>query len=298
MNQYTFKKIINILIETILIVTAVQLHASEQKRIAVRFIYAQGFLACHKRFDKPIAQFAETVQQAQLQNKNLFIDHATYYHCFDAGYLAHPGDDTEHLFRTYITADGTRHGTDDVSPFEAADNIVNNLETEAARLEEHGFTLPLRVYLVGHSHGGWLTMQMVAKLADNPRIKVMKLTTVDPISYTLCPSSSFLTNVAVNSIPTWSETTPDDCHQAPRDLRDLGPTIRKTTDGQWNNFYQSSMPYLRSGPIAEATWNVDFPWLTTYDYWNGHRSLLSDPRSLRGLYLSLTADLNEIAAQP
>lgn len=296
MNRFIFKKFHSFLTVLILFITVGEAIASEQKGIAVRFVYAQGFLACNRRYDDPITKFAQTVEAAKARNKNLTVDYATYYHCFDAGIFEHPLDEVEHMYRTYVNADRTRRTTSEISAYTAPYQLIQDLETEAMALEQQGYTMPLQVYFVGHSHGGWFAMRSTAHLANNPRIQVRQLYTVDPISYSLCPSHKFVNNVARNSIPSWNTSSPDDCHRAPRDLVDLEPSIRSTVDGNWTNFYQTTMPYLRSGPIAAASWNIDIPWLSTYDYWNGHRSLLSDPRTLRGFFNGLSRDLDDFAA--
>jgi hypothetical protein len=295
MNLFIFKKIKYILILLIILITAGEATATEIKRLAVRFVYAQGFLACNRRYDDPIAKFTTTIEAAKQRNENLVVDYATYYHCFDAGIFEHPMDEVEHMYRTYVNTDGTRRTTSEISAYTAPYQLIQDLETEAATLEQQGYTMPLQVYFVGHSHGGWFAMRTTAHLANNPRIQVKQLYTVDPISYTLCPSSFFVQNVVRNSIPTWYTTSPDDCHRAPRDLVAFEPTIRSTVGGNWTNFYQTTMPYLRSGPIQGASWNIDIPWLSTFDYWNGHRSLLSDPRTLNGFFNSLARNLDDFA---
>jgi len=112
-----------------------------------------------------------------------------------------------------------------------------------------------QITIIGHSHGGWLAMQVAHRLP--PALHIQKLVTIDPISAIKCPPSRL-----VNWYYKRFSGLPDDhdCREPPSDVtaamrRDLD---RKT--GVWANYYQRETFHLHSGEISEATLNkkMDF----------------------------------------
>lgn len=114
------------------------------------------------------------------------------------------------------------------------------LLAEIKRLDrtETGTSRP--VFFMGHSHGGWLAMQLAMRAAD--KVPVKGILTIDPISRIHCsPSDYGVTGSAAG------------CTEFPRDLT---PEIRRSLAlavPLWRNFYQSNTANLHSGAADEAT---------------------------------------------
>ena len=106
------------------------------------------------------------------------------------------------------------------------------------------------VFVVGHSHGAWLAMQMILKNSFTNR--PLHLYTVDAISLRQCSPTTFIKNLFINSIP--AGPTAKECTRFPADFwpSELG-TI-KDSIRSWKNFYQTEFHYLKSGPTY-ATFN-------------------------------------------
>jgi len=93
------------------------------------------------------------------------------------------------------------------------------------------------VFLIGHSHGGWLSLKTAIALVEERNIA--GLFSLDPISRINCNPGRLA-----------------GCLEPPRDI----PTAdyEKVAAGTdlWRNFYQSQTFYLRSGPIDQADSNT------------------------------------------
>ncbi len=98
------------------------------------------------------------------------------------------------------------------------------------------------VYLVGQSYGGWVAMQ--AALQISPKIQVLGLATIDPISMKTCAPSNFAGSILLGSDP--------GCTQAPRDLERNFSRIKDRV-GHWYHFYQTEYSNLHSSDIPTAT---------------------------------------------
>lgn len=262
---------------------------AETQPLAMRFIYAQGFGSCSVQYDLPIAQFKAVVDGFQASNPTVKLASSYDYYCFDLGMYGHSNDPVEHLYLAHENGAVAERVFNRVAVTDAVDLAVKSLEDEAAALKANGFAMPMQVYIAGHSHGGWLLMQLAAKLVDHPNLRIERLLTLDPISYKGCPSNHFLYNATWSTF--WFKTLPKACLEAPSDLLPLVPSILKSTGTNWSHFYQSSMPYLRSGPIPGAPLNYEIPWIRTVDYWTGHMSLLRDSRVWRPFYVRVFANL-------
>ncbi len=97
-----------------------------------------------------------------------------------------------------------------------------------------------RIYVVGHSYGGWLAMKLALKLREG--LSFLELITLDPISPLDCTPESFI-----------SSEDNRGCKEAPSDVAsDERKNIRNRA-GHWLHFYQSQFYILHSGPYAEAS---------------------------------------------
>jgi hypothetical protein len=106
------------------------------------------------------------------------------------------------------------------------------------------------IFLIGHSHGGWLAMQ-VAEAMRSP-LSHGYLATIDPISFVECNAATFAD--AISSLITgwtgaWGQLAP--CQRAPGDFqRQNLERIRTNLDGQpWKHYYQQHFHPLHSGPM-------------------------------------------------
>jgi pimeloyl-ACP methyl ester carboxylesterase len=94
-----------------------------------------------------------------------------------------------------------------------------------------------RVYLAGHSYGGWLAMK--TGLALPAGVDVGGLVTIDPISQANC-----------------TILNPADCTEAPSDIVPADRQTLRQRVGTWDNFYETNTFFLHSSAIAEASANT------------------------------------------
>lgn len=85
------------------------------------------------------------------------------------------------------------------------------------------------VFLIGHSHGGWLAMNAAAGLSSSAG-----LFTIEPISAAQCDVRDFLRNRSKRPIPRRQDIRPG-CRQAPYDV-DTNAVVRSTA-GVWYNYH-------------------------------------------------------------
>lgn len=103
------------------------------------------------------------------------------------------------------------------------------------------------VYLIGHSHGGWLSLKLLNdKIFDRP---IKGYFSIDPISRVECSPTKFAENTVGNI---FGRTNPAEnpCLKFPYDAGDLAKIRRNT--GFWKNFYQENSPFLHSGSAPNA----------------------------------------------
>jgi hypothetical protein len=113
------------------------------------------------------------------------------------------------------------------------------LETQIPELivgRMHGFG---KIFIVGHSHAGWLAM----KLASSPMLLTYAtapifLATVDPVSRVTC-----------------QRLREPGCREAPRDFTAI-ELQNLNTRTRWLNLYHAPAIILGSGPISQAHQNV------------------------------------------
>lgn len=130
------------------------------------------------------------------------------------------------------------------------------------------------LFLVGHSHGGWLAMQAAHSLRQVRTIPL--LVTIDPISRTRCTPSRMV--AAYFRSATQLRPEPG-CTNSPPDIS-LGQQaeIRKAV-GWWGNFYQSQSPLLHSSFIGSAHDNkmLNFD-VSSWSAYKAHVNIGSDAR--------------------
>lgn len=96
----------------------------------------------------------------------------------------------------------------------------------------------LDLYMMGHSYGGWMTLNLAKALGDEGK-NISFLATIDPISRTDCFFNK-----------------PIGCLGWPKDI---GPDMRTAIaqhTRHWTNFYQTKTFFLHSAPADEADENI------------------------------------------
>ena len=238
----------------------------------IRFVYLQGFYSCTLSNRAPVHKFLEQVRNHP--------DARVYWGCFDGGFTQHASDWHERFFLYTIEPNGEWSQPMEMNARSAPQEIALMIGKEIRQMEEASpGTDPqeklMDVFIAGHSHGGWMAMRTAYQIALQPKADIKQLLTIDPVSYELCHSAWFPVSMVSNTFRWWGE--PHDCHRAPRDLAHIEPYIAKATAGNWTNIYETSMPYLSSGPINSATINRVYAAKTNFDWWTAHRAILIDP---------------------
>src|SRR5690606_13425596 len=131
----------------------------------------------------------------------------------------------------------TKQHSDDVqtaSPFTYVDLVSEHASNERP------------VYLVGHSHGGWLVTRLAADLPA--AVNVKRLETIDPISYLRCTRDTILNGI-------WRPNP--ECLRSPSDFDEAELTRIAARSVSWVNHYQDQCTYLHASEIAQADQNLD-----------------------------------------
>lgn len=103
------------------------------------------------------------------------------------------------------------------------------------------------VFLIGHSHGGWLAMEIARRLPE--WVRVMSLTTNDPISPRHCTPVNYIAAIAS---PSASGIALAGCRQAPADMNEnIRSSILARMPGRgWRHYYQRNFLPLSSSPFT------------------------------------------------
>jgi len=126
------------------------------------------------------------------------------------------------------------------------------------RIERQSENYARPVFVVGHSHGGWLAMRIIESMRK-PLVNGY-LATLDPISFVECNASTFAEAIALTVfLPgvAWNRLAP--CRRAPGDISNL--TLRQIRsiipEGSWRNYYQTNFIPLHSGPMNGPDHSMD-----------------------------------------
>lgn len=123
--------------------------------------------------------------------------------------------------------------------------IVRVVEAEAAKTKNK------KLYIVGFSYGGWLSLNITNLLSS--MYKIVGLATIDAISIERCRPSD---------IAAWyyrnyrTRTFQNECQNAPTDLAADNLKNIAAKAGWWTHFYQTDSHHLHSSEITEAHKNV------------------------------------------
>jgi hypothetical protein len=230
-------------------------------------VYLQGYNSCRKIEERPVRIF----MQAAASNPNSKL----YWGCFDGGHLSHLHDTKEYFYLFSMNHLGQWSKAEEVEPQSGSLQIAHYIQKDLRLFAKQNSEKELPkadIFIVGHSHGGWMAMKVAYQMRFIEVAKLQQLLTIDPISYTLCASHWFPFHVLYNTFNWLGE--PDNCHKAPADLDHIIPTIAQTASQRWVNIYQDSMPYLTSGPIEQADQNIRYEPPTNLDWVTAHRAIM------------------------
>lgn len=142
-----------------------------------------------------------------------------------------------------------------------------------------------RVFITGHSWGGWLSLKLADALKQGTY--GMRLNTLDAISGTTCGVRNFITwGIGRVFDRDLSQDNPG-CNSAPTDFSSDTLTEIRNAFPHWRNAYQSQLPPLHSSAIDQAETNEDH----SYPALDAHGSLAVDKELLQLLASEVLADL-------
>ena len=101
------------------------------------------------------------------------------------------------------------------------------------------------LYVIGHSHGGWLSLKLMGTKNFNQKAKFYA--SVDPISRTACSPQSFIDNT-INGL--FNLVNP--CQQFPTDISGGEKGHIYSNTEVWKNYYQENTRFLHSGGTDSA----------------------------------------------
>ena len=111
--------------------------------------------------------------------------------------------------------------------------------------------LKVRLYLIGHSYGGFTAIHLASFFADN----LVGLFTLDPISMLSCQAKEMVTKV-YSTIA----LKHDGCKVAPNDsfsqksIDHILKVVEKSNGGRWwHHIYQKAFPWLHSDGVVSAS---------------------------------------------
>ncbi len=138
------------------------------------------------------------------------------------------------------------------------DTLREDIRAVAAAVEQP------RLFIIGHSYGGWTAMDLVMRLPKD--LAIGGFVTLDPISKVTCTPKSFVSHIADKDGSGCREPPSD---FAPSQISGLAKRVR-----HWGNYYQVSSKVLHSGPLNGADNNVRAYEGTGFA---PHNALVTDP---------------------
>lgn len=133
---------------------------------------------------------------------------------------------------------------------------------------------PQRIYLAGHSYGGWTALQLGTRLASE-KVDLTGVLLLDAISPFQCPANIMVTSLLLS----WKSL--EGCLKAPHDIVGSKMAELARRSGWLLNVYQTRFPYLHSGKLSYLGW--DNQELTTFPkkvpFGDFHTYLALDPRA-------------------
>ncbi len=262
------------------------------KEIRLLIVLSQGFHSCKNAFRNlliPVRQYIETARHdlEQHYGEAVVLKVAYMDICFTGGVL----DDfkAERIFHQVIHADGTEKPRLEASP----STIHHIIETIAADMGTS--RNPTHVYLIGHSHGGWLMLK-TAQVWQH-RADLRRLFTIDPISYQRCTQSYLIFNRLIKGLSLSTLTKDKECTRFPSDIEPHAAAIRKNISEMWTNFYQNQFLFVHSdrSTAADSNRQLSYNDLKGLDF--AHKAIIDDRKVWQAISLQISGDLAEFAAK-
>jgi pimeloyl-ACP methyl ester carboxylesterase len=144
------------------------------------------------------------------------------------------------------TAHVRRSGDDGRVAERSNEELIADVIALARATDEHA------VAIVGHSYGGWLALQTA--LALPPDVRLVSLTTIDPISQRSCVRPLLGIRAVSEAL---GDATDAACQRFPDDVG-AAQRARLARSTIWRNYFQDRTRLLRSGPAPEAATNGFF----------------------------------------
>lgn len=129
-----------------------------------------------------------------------------------------------------------------------------------------------RVYLVGHSYGGWTSLRLGVHLSQLGQ-RLTGIALLDPISPSQCPANVHFFGTAFFMKPL------EGCSLAPRDITNAEMQLLADSTDWQINFYQTRYKQLHSAPLSYPGWkNQELIYLKRYWFGDTHSAMGTDQR--------------------
>lgn len=145
------------------------------------------------------------------------------------------------------------------------------------------------VFVMGHSHGGWMAMRAAISLG-----RVDGLYTMEPVSAAQCTTKAYLKNRTRKILKRRQEIVPT-CRQAPTDVNRAA--VVAATAGNWTNFFlapNTEKGDIYSSPIPEA--HNHMIWAPAEGKYNAHHNLGLSATTWSAIEDNILATLKEKCA--
>lgn len=261
------------------------------KKINILIVLSQGFHSCTNAYEgllAPVRKRQEEVRKELEQKYGDTVEFNVAYMdvCFTGGVLE--DFKSEKIFHQVTHADGTKKRRLEAGP-STIHHIIETVAAEMGTPEN-----PTHVYLIGHSHGGWLMLN-TAKLWRG-EADLRRLFTIDAISYQRCTQTYLIFNRLMKGLSIAQLTKDPECTRFPSDIAPYAPLIRKKISGLWTNFYQTKFWVVHSlgSPSADSNREMMYDGPEDRDF--AHKAILGDARVWNAITLQIVNDLQDFAA--
>ncbi len=191
------------------------------------------------------------------------------------------------------------HGVHDAA---TSQEPMQDLHPIISRIEQLSENYARPIFVIGHSHGGWLAARLVESFRGTVRHGY--LITVDPISFVECNPATYA-DALLSLGKIWETIRP--CRQAPGDFTaSTFQQIRRNLGvNRWLSYYQQNFIPLHSGAVPGADTNLDMsPFLSKLKggvaaTWNAHvrianlRSIWHSARVALENFYPIPANMNQ-----
>jgi len=207
------------------------------------FLVSGGFASCQDRLHGKMYSYLHP--ELELVRRKYKVPITLILTCFTGSY-SHPKLEAEELFVSWLPENGQNFWGPEKKHVASFPSFLKSL------IQKPGDSY---LFMVGHSHGGWLVMNTVLELSHPYHFK--RLITLDPISLSRLTSSVYRDEM-VGALFGRNQLSEGEHTKAPSDLLGQSSTIRSLVqgnsgnDGLWINYYQVQFSPMHSGFIPQA----------------------------------------------